>query len=115
MVDYYIKEHELHLPPTKQTLVKLFDLLNLDVSPVKVIDCLVYCRGKKMDEADPEEFQMNSLYEWFMINLRTLKHLSLDRVDKEWIYETKKNNYFISKEQNRPLWQPHPKAYIRGG
>ena len=62
--------------------------MNLDVTPVRVIDCLIYCRGNAMEEARPEDFSLPRLVNWFVMNIRTLKHLSHKKdknVDQEWL------------------------------
>ena len=97
MLDYTIKEYELNMPPTKATLSRLFDILNLEVSPIKIIDCMLFIRGKKMENSDPSEFDIKKLYQWFNINLRTLKHKDYEKVDPEWINGTQKNSVLAMK------------------
>mmetsp|Transcript_26965 Transcript_26965/g.41091 ORF Transcript_26965/g.41091 Transcript_26965/m.41091 type:complete len:102 (+) Transcript_26965:176-481(+) len=62
LLDYTIHEHELNMPPSKATLSKLFDILNLEVSPIKIIDCLVYSRGKRMESSNPTDFNIKRLH-----------------------------------------------------
>ena len=39
-------------------LIKLFDALNLSLPKVAIIDCLLFCRGMKMEHSDPEQFDI---------------------------------------------------------
>ena len=81
MISKAIREdNKLQMPPTRESLNRLFEKLNLYVPSFKVLDCLVHCRGKKMEEAPPEEFQMKRLVHWFELNLRALKHLDERKV-----------------------------------
>jgi len=104
------------MPPTKAGLQKLFVLMNLDVSPGKLLDCLVYCRGKKLEQSiEPEDYDSSKLVQWFVMNIRTLKHLDLKKVDPGWV-EDYYNNLSLAQESIRGApWKPHPKAYIRRG
>lgn len=79
-----MKEYKIVMPPTKKNLALLFKALNLDVAHVKQYDCLIYCRGKKMEQAPPEDFQFSKLLEWFLMNIRTLNHINRDNVDPDW-------------------------------
>lgn len=52
------------MPPTKNSVKKLFDGLNLEISPVKIIECILYCRGNKMElslEASEEKYDITKL------------------------------------------------------
>ena len=76
----------MKMPPTKESLNRLFLKLNLYVPSYKVLDCLVHSRGTRMEEAPPEEFQMKRLVQWFELNLRSLKHLDERKVEDEgWL------------------------------
>ena len=77
------------MPPTREGLRRLFEAMNLDVSPVKCIDCMVYTRGKKMENSNPDDFDMKRLVQWFMLNLRTFKHADEGTVDREWREDSK--------------------------
>ena len=92
MINKAIREDALiPMPPTKKGLNRLFQKLNLYVPTLKIVDCLVYCRGKAMEDGNPDDFEMEKLVSWFELNLRTLKHLSNKGVaDKQWISDTKK-------------------------
>lgn len=75
LVSKKIRDNMLPMPPTKASLKKLFDLLNLDVSPVKILDCMLMCRGKKMEASiEPEDYDCTKLVNWLVLNIRTLKH-----------------------------------------
>ena len=84
-----IKDNEIVMPPTKESLYKLFELMNLSISPVKIIDCLVFCKSvskkptnlkktkdlKTGKETEEEWIYDNSkLTQWFHFNIRTFKH-----------------------------------------
>ena len=76
MINKAIREdNSIPMPPTKKGLDTLFKKLNLYVPTLKIVDCLVYTRGKAMEDAPPEDFEMEKLVTWFEMNLRTLKHL----------------------------------------
>lgn len=51
-----IKELKLEMPPTRQTLQKLFESLNLILPAVRAIECILFCRGLKMEKSEPLEF-----------------------------------------------------------
>lgn len=57
------------------------------VQPVKCIDCILYCRGPKLENSNPEDFDFYKIVQWFGINLRNLKHIDLKDVDPEWVEE----------------------------
>lgn len=71
MLKQKIKELKLEMPPTRAMLHKLFDALNLALPEMRAIDCLLFCRGLKMERSDPEDFQVDKFYQWVIINLRT--------------------------------------------
>ena len=52
LVQKQIKSHKIEIPPTRESLAKLFDALNLSVTTTKILDCLIFCRGQKMDSDD---------------------------------------------------------------
>lgn len=110
-----IREYSIPMPPTREGLEKLFVCLNVAVSIRKCIDCVVYCRGKKMELANQDEFDFQRLLKWFMLNIRTFKHLNEEIVDKEWIEETKYKEIRDKKSLVAPSWKPHPQAFIRRG
>ena len=47
---------------------------------MKIVDCMVFCRGKLMEDAPPEEFEMSKLMEWFELNLRSLRHIKTENI-----------------------------------
>lgn len=105
LVDKTIKEENILVPPTKESLGKLFVALNLMVSPVKVIDCLVFCksaakRPKHVKKKDPKTgaeiedewvYETTKLIQWFHLNVRTFKHLDESKVDKTWMEDVTEN------------------------
>ena len=36
---------------------------------------MVFCRGKEMEDADPDDFDINKLVQWFELNVRALHHI----------------------------------------
>lgn len=110
-----IKELKLEMPPTRQTVQKLFEALNLYLPAVRAIECILHCRGLKLEKSDPSEFQIEKLYEWFHLNIRTLQHISLENVDPNWVEE---NQHIVesSKEQiPLPPLKYAPNYYLRKG
>lgn len=71
-------------PPTRQSMVLLFQALNLRVSPTQLIDALIYSRGPKMEDEPPENFSLDNLVQWFLLNLKTLKHIDFKIADADW-------------------------------
>ena len=126
MVDKVINEHEIPMPPTKEGLRKLCEILNLAVSPVKIIDCMIFCKsaakkpaGRKdlatglMIEAD-WVYDTTKLVQWFQINIRTFRHLDESRIDKHWREEVEENVSAAHRTMRATAWKPHPQAYMRG-
>lgn len=72
-------------PPTRHSLKLLFEALNLFVAPTKLIDALIYSRGPKMEEEPAENFDLDKLVQWFLLNLKTLKHIDYKYADPEWM------------------------------
>ena len=62
-------------------LTKLFTQLNLSLPKVAIIDCLLFCRGMKMENSDPEQFDIERFYQWFIANIRTFRHIHTKDVD----------------------------------
>ena len=91
-VNKAIREGSIAMPPTREGLKKLFKALNLDVPPVKRIDCLVYCRGKRMEYSNPDDFNIQRLMKWFLMNIRTFKHISNKDIDPEWLEDSRLRN-----------------------
>ena len=86
LISKKIRDNMLPMPPTKVSLKKLFELLNLDVSPVKLLDCMLMCRGKKMEASiEPDDYDCTKLVNWFVLNIRTIKHKDAKRVDNNWV------------------------------
>ena len=129
LVDKTIKDENITVPPTKESLNKLFMVLNLNVSPVKVIDCLVFCKSaakkpkslkKKKDPktgVEVEEewvYDTTKLIQWFHLNVRTFKHLDETKVDKNWMNDVTENASQAHQTMVAASWLPHPKAFMRG-
>ena len=87
LVNSKIQSCKLTMPPNRETMLKLFLALNLTVTPVKCIDCLLFIIGPKLENSDPEEYDPEKLITWFMLNIRNLKHINLKEVDKDWVDE----------------------------
>ena len=45
------------------------------------LDAILYCRGVKMENAPPEQFSLNKLVQWFLLNQKVLEHENLDKAD----------------------------------
>ena len=73
LLDKAILNNRIEMPPTRDSLQILFEKLNLKVTKEKLFDCLIYCRGKKMEKSDT--FSMDKFLKWFLINIRTLSHI----------------------------------------
>ena len=98
------REKRIVMPPTKVTLNLLFKKLNLYVPSLKVMECLVHCRGKNMEEEPPENFHMSMLVEWFEMNLRSLKHIDEMKVDdREWYFSNRKRRREANKKSLSPV------------
>lgn len=80
-----IKELKLEMPPTRDAINKLFESLNLQLPSVRCIDCILFCRGIKMENSNPDDFDINRLLEWFTTNLRTFSHITTKGVDPQWL------------------------------
>ena len=115
MINKAIDERSINMPPTREGLKKLFIELNLDISPVKVLDCLISVRGKRMEQSNPDDFNMDKLLTWVMKNIRTFYHLDYSTVDPEWLEDFEHNQELARKSIPAPAWKPHPQAYIRRG
>ena len=89
LIQKCIRSESIAMPPTRDGLRRLFEAMNLDVSPVKCLDCMVYCRGKKMENSNPDDFDMKRLVQWFMLNLRTFKHADEAAADRDWREDAK--------------------------
>ena len=113
-----MNELKIYEAPTRKDLTALFKALNLNVTTQKILDCLIYCRGRDMDNGKPELYSIEKLINWFMMNIRTINHISLNKekiADQEWL-EDKKRNEKTQHLRSIPLpWKPHPKAFIRRG
>ena len=71
-----------------------------------------------MDEATQEEFQMDKLVQWFVLNIRTLSHIKVTKdsiTDQEWLEEKERATHLTTLSALPRPWKPHPKAYIRRG
>lgn len=81
MLNKKIKELKLEMPPTRDGLARLFEAINLYATTVTCIDCLLFCRGHKLEKSNPEDFNIDKLIQWFTLNIRTLKHISYEGID----------------------------------
>lgn len=108
-------DNKIKMPPTKDSLKRLFYALNLFVPTVKQLDCLVYCRGKKMEQAPERDFDMKKLIGWFELNLRTFKHLDNKKVDKQWLAENEMKTEYHRRSLPPTDFKSNPQAFIRRG
>jgi hypothetical protein len=75
------------MPPTRESITMLCSLLNLKITSTKAIDAVLYCRGSQLEKAPAEDFNMNDLVKWFLINIKTMHHDNLKKVDPDWLYK----------------------------
>ena len=115
LIQRKIKELKFELPPTRQTLIKLFESLNLLLPMVRAIECILHCRGLKMEKSDPAEFQVEKLYEWFLLNLRTLQHINFDEIDPQWLEENKHVVDLSHQQMPLPPLKYAPQHFLRKG
>ena len=113
MLSKKIKELKLEMPPTRDGLARLFEALNLYATTVTCIDCLLFCRGHKLEKSNPDDFNIDKMIQWFSLNIRTLKHINYEGVDPEWVEE------YLAKEEMQkntlplPPLRPHPQFYLK--
>lgn len=103
------------MPPNRESLLKLFLALNLQVTPIKCIDCLLFIRGPKLENSDPEEYEPEKLVTWFMLNIRNLKHINLKEVDKDWVEENIVQADYNSLSLPLPPQRPDPEDFLKKG
>ena len=68
-VNKAIKDHKIAMPPNKESFQKLCKALNLHCTETLAYEGLIYCRGKNMDSAPPEEFDMDRMI--YFLNLKS--------------------------------------------
>jgi hypothetical protein len=76
-------ESSIKMPPTREGLDLLFKKLNLYVDSKRIFECLVYCRGKELEDAPEDDFTIEKLWQWLEINLRTLHHIDTDNIQNK--------------------------------
>lgn len=106
LINKVIKDHSITVPPTKESLSKLFEIINLKVSPVKIIDCLVFIKSaanrplnlkKRKDPKTGKDIEDDWVYDttklvsWLHLNIRTFQHLDETKVDAQWMEEIQEN------------------------
>jgi hypothetical protein len=47
---------EIKMPITRENMKILCSAMNLRITPIKIIDAVLYCRGPKMEKAPPSNF-----------------------------------------------------------
>lgn len=99
------------MPPTRAMIRKLFESLNLILQESRVIDCLLFCRGPKMEKSDPEDFKIEKFNQWFQINIRTFAHKSSKNVDAGWLYEQEQIKEMSSQALPMPPLRPDPQNF----
>ena len=77
----------IKMPPTREGFAQLCKMMNLKISPTKILDALLFIRGPQMEDSNPDEFDFDKVVQWFLINIKTMKHLDLSKVDPDWIQE----------------------------
>lgn len=48
--------------------------MNLKITPTKAIDAIIYCRGKDMENGADEDFDIQKLVQWFLMNMKVMQH-----------------------------------------
>ena len=73
------------MPPTREGFAQLCKGMNLKITPTKILDALLFIRGPSMENSDPEEFDFDKVIAWFMLNIKTMRHLDLSKADPVWL------------------------------
>ena len=81
----YINAKLIEWPPTRDSFKLLCMALNLEISENKVYDAIVYCRGPKLEQEPEDNFSMDKLTQWFLMNLKTFKHINYEFADQDWL------------------------------
>lgn len=68
-----------------------------------------------MESSDPAEFQVEKLYEWFHLNLRTLQHINLEEIDRHWIEENKHVSEHSKLQMPLPPLKYAPQHFLKRG
>lgn len=103
-------------PPTRESFKLLCKALNLEISESQILEAIVCCRGPKLEQEPEEKFSIDKLTQWFVNNLKLLKHLDYDNADPDWLQENghiSRNNVLRFKT---PLNRPHisnPHGFLR--
>ena len=56
-----IKDHKIAIPITRKGVMQLCKAMNMHCTVQQSYEAIIACRGKYMDDADPEEFDMDKL------------------------------------------------------
>lgn len=51
----------IKMPPTREGFAQLCKGMNLKISPIKILDALLFIRGPQMENSDPEEFDFDKV------------------------------------------------------
>ena len=108
MLNNQIKAGKIEMPPSRKGMTKLFKMCNLLVQPVKCIDCILFCRGPKLENSDPEEFDFDKLVQWFVLNIRNLRHISYKDIDPDWLEENMPGNDYNGVGYMNTPYKPDP-------
>jgi len=116
IINKKLKDLKIEMPPTRQNLALLFKGLNLNVPTVRIIECLLFSRGLKMENADPEEFDIEQLYKWVDLNIKSMPHLTNKGVNPDWL-EARKSTAGHHRTNTLPLppLKPDPQFFLRKG
>lgn len=117
MINKKVKELKLDMPPTRESLGNIFKGLNLNVPTVRLIECLLFCRGIKLENSDPEEFEIDKLYKWVDLNLKSMPHINTKGVHPEWLSMRQSTAGGHQRTNTLPLppLKPDPNFFLRKG
>ena len=112
-----LEDETLKIPvvPTRDSLSKVFKHLNLDVKPVRVLECLIAVRGPEMEQASEASFSMDKLVSWIWKHIRSFKHLDDKKADSSWVKANETATGFCTQSLPPAPWKPEPTAYMRKG
>jgi len=68
-----IRECDLSLPLTRESLIKIVKHLGLIMSYGQATEVILYCRGPDLEHST--YFDMDRLVEWFVKNIKTLRSI----------------------------------------
>ena len=90
--------------------------MNLKITPTKVLDALLFIRGPQMENSDPEEFEMDKVIQWFLLNMKTLRHDDLSKADQTWLQQQLERQHKRTKDlRDLTPRRPDPRLFLKKG